>query len=159
MRITIDFELLWRRAVNKYREMTCERQYCPRREESWQGQNTNGNEKPDYWYKKPNGDRCCSYCGSLHFDDMRRLVKKCLVSEDVSIEPSDKNYKVYVRQAGVKNAGEGAIKFYMQHVPKGGASDEDNKEYGQAVRLSSERYRKQREEWVQSVSKKTDAVH
>lgn len=82
---------------------------------------------PDHWekFKAPHGNRVCSYCGSLHWEDMLALVKQSAeASEDadyhqtVQIEPSDKGYKVYVNQPGVRNAHEGGIKFYMQHVPR-----------------------------------------
>lgn len=80
----------------------------------------------DYWEKfKSNGNRVCSYCGSLHWEDMLALVHAAATApEDApygsvpEIEPSDKGYKVYVHQPGVRNAHEGGIKFYMQHVPR-----------------------------------------
>lgn len=107
----------------------------------------------DYWQMfKSNGDRTCSYCGSLHFDDFTRLVKASAEAPDdaeygsvVEIEPSDKSYKVYVNQPGVRNAMEGGIKFYMQHVPRGpdgkiAVTDQQNAEYNAAVRRSKARF-------------------
>ena len=107
----------------------------------------------DHWDKfKTNGNRVCSYCGSLHWDDMLTLVKlsaEAAADADyhtvVEIEPSDKNYKVYVNQPGVRNAHEGGIKFYMQHVPLGevgkiAVTAEQNQEYSEAVKRSRQRF-------------------
>ncbi len=107
----------------------------------------------DKWQQfKSNGNRVCSYCGSLHPDDMFALVKMAAdapadaeYETTVSIEPSDKNYKVYVRQPGVRNAHEGGIKFYMQHLPRkdDGSLDvsaDQQEEYGRAVRESIKRF-------------------
>lgn len=107
----------------------------------------------DRWEKfKTIDNRICSYCGSLHPDDMFRLVHEAAVTPPdgdyrgtVSIEPSDKKYKVYVRQPGVRNAMEGGIKFYMQHLPRNSdgslaITDEQQKEYGEAVRRSQSRF-------------------
>ena len=132
-----------------------EEQWCPRRGESPFGRKDGPFPGPDRWEKfKCNGDRVCSYCGSLHPDDMFRLVKmSAQASEDanygavVEIEPSDKNYKVYVNQPGVRNASEGGIKFYMMHLPRNAdgtlaVTDEQQKEYGLAVKRSSARFAK-----------------
>ncbi len=111
---------------------------------------------PDYWNKfKTNGNRVCSYCGSLHWEDMLALVKQAAdASLDapygsvIEIEPSDKNYKVYVHQPGVRNAHEGGIKFYMQHVPRNVNNDgievtkEQQAEYSRAVMASRARFAK-----------------
>lgn len=78
----------------------------------------------DYWEQfKSNGNRVCSYCGSLHPDDFLALVKTCAEDDDelskgILIEPSDKSYKIYVTQPGVRNAREGGIKFYTHHLPR-----------------------------------------
>ena len=60
-------------------------------------------------------------CGSLHPDDFMRLVKLAAetpidADEAVTVDPSDKGYKIYVRQPGVQNAHDGGIKFYTQHL-------------------------------------------
>lgn len=107
----------------------------------------------DHWEKfKVIDNRVCSYCGSLHPDDMFRLVHEAAVAPPdgdyrvtVNIEPSDKRYKVYVHQPGVRNASEGAIKFYMQHLPRNSngslsVTDEQQKEYAEAVRRSQNRF-------------------
>lgn len=98
------------------------------------------------------GNRVCSYCGSLHPDDLFALVKTCAEAPEdakygsvVEIEPSDKGYKIYVHQPGVRNAMEGGIKFYTQHLPRdaSGAIDispERNDEYKRARRATNIRF-------------------
>ena len=99
---------------------------------------------PDHWDRfKSNGDRVCSYCGSLHPDDFMRLVKASAeaaedATECVNIEPSDRGYKIYVRQPGVQNALDGGIKFYTQHL-NGKPTDEQHALYKEAVRRSCAR--------------------
>jgi hypothetical protein len=85
---------------------------CPRR----MGHHGPWKSEPglDGWDALPNGDRTCTFCGSLHPDDVIRLT----ASPEVSWEKaSGKNYKLYVRQLGVSNASEGGIKFYLWHAP------------------------------------------
>lgn len=114
---------------------------------------TDREERQDHWDKfKSNGDRVCSYCGSLHPDDMFELVRKCAdAPEDApymsvtEIEPSDKAYKIYVKQPGVRNAHEGGIKFYTQHLPRGddgkvNIPQERNDELKRAVRATKIRF-------------------
>jgi hypothetical protein len=123
---------------------------CGRRAESLVAHTFPG---PDHWQKfKSNGNRVCSYCGSLHPDDFLALVKASAnAPEDatyrsvVDIEPSDKSYKIYVSQPGVRNAMEGGIKFYVQHLPrdpdgKFAVTDEQNGEYATAVRKTRTRF-------------------
>jgi hypothetical protein len=79
----------------------------------------------DHWEKfKSNGNRVCSFCGSMHPDDFFAVVKAAAEAPEdgqyhqvADIEPSDKGYKIYVHQPGVRNAHEGAIKFYKYHLP------------------------------------------
>jgi hypothetical protein len=102
----------------------------------------------DHWDQfKSNGDRVCSYCGSLHPEDMFRLVNASAeAAEDVpytsavEIEPSDKGYKIYVHQPGVRNAHEGGIKFYKQHLTQGQVTEQQNAEYALAVKKSKARF-------------------
>lgn len=58
--------------------------------------------KVDHWGERE-GKRCCSYCGSLHPDDVFAEIEK-----GGTLTPTDKNYKVYV-------SGGGSGKFYFQH--------------------------------------------
>lgn len=125
-----------------------ERQTCGRRGETHFG-NTDIKD-PDYWEISPNGDKTCSFCGSAHWDIMNKIVDKTISGEDgYDVEPSTKSYKIYIRQPEVRNASEGAIKFYTHHVPsveKGEISqelmDDANKRYGQAVKISNDRFQK-----------------
>jgi hypothetical protein len=70
----------------------------------------------DHWNIQPNGDRTCSFCGSLHHDDFYRLVVASLADDStIRIEVSDKRYKIYVHRPEIRNAAEGGIKFYKHH--------------------------------------------
>jgi hypothetical protein len=102
--------------------------------------------KPDTWGYGPDGNRTCSYCGSIHPDDLMKICRLALKDERYSIDGTTKSYKVYVRQPGVQNASEGAIKFYMHHAPAE-PSAEDQALFSEAVRVSSERFRKRMESW------------
>lgn len=91
-------------------------QRCPRRDRDPLFSEVPG--QPDHWRQLPNGDRTCSFCGSLHPEDFERLVQEAAKNDtNVRLEMSDKPYKIYVRQSGVSNASEGGIKFYLHHVP------------------------------------------
>jgi len=86
---------------------------CPRRDEA-----NFAFPGPDYWRVHYNGDRVCSYCGSMDPDQFIALCHRIVEAGhgDVeSIERSDKRYKFYVTRPGVRNASEGAIKFYTMH--------------------------------------------
>lgn len=106
----------------------------------------------DRWQKfKSNGNRVCSFCGSLHPDDFFALVKASAEAPEdavhlsvVEIEPSTKRYKIYVHQPGVRNAMEGGIKFYIHHLPRDedgeiAVTPDQNDEYARAVRASQRR--------------------
>lgn len=107
----------------------------------------------DRWERfKRIDNRVCSYCGSLHPHDLFRLVRECADAAPdapygsvVEIEPSDKSYKIYVKQPGVRNAHEGAIKFYTHHLPRTGTgaldvSEERRAEYARAVKATQARF-------------------
>ncbi len=71
----------------------------------------------DRWLKHPNGDLYCSYCGSMHPDRVMEIAQKILDGDlTIKFSPTDKGYKVYVRQPNVSDASEGGIKFYSQHT-------------------------------------------
>ena len=92
----------------------------------------------DTWRVLPNGDRTCSFCGSLHPDDWMRLSKEALdPASETEIEKSDKGYKFYVHQKGVRNALEGGIKFYSWHIPTEEWASEANKTWLDVARASA----------------------
>lgn len=93
-------------------ETTGEMHTCPRRAEG----PLYAEENADTW-NVYGADRTCSYCGSWHPDEFLAFVKT-VDGVDGHLDVSDKKYKIYVRRKGIKNAGEGAIKFYFQHAPK-----------------------------------------
>lgn len=105
-------------------------------------------EGQDHWDRiRSNGDRVCSYCGSLHPDDWFRLVTAAAEApEDANygsvpeVAQSDKGYKLYVRQPGVRNATEGGIKFYTQHLRGIEIPEERQREFVEAKRRSSVRF-------------------
>lgn len=115
-------------------------QRCPRRGESMNPNAFNGHlPTPDRWDIGPDGFRTCSYCGSLHWDDFMQIVRIATKDDRYRVEPSTKRYKIYVSQPDVRNASEGAIKFYTAHAPET-ISPDDDALYKEAVRLSNIRY-------------------
>lgn len=69
------------------------------------------------WRTEANGDRTCSYCGSLHPDDFLDIMRRYAAGEEgYHFGLTDKSYKVYASRAGVKNASDGGIKFYGAHA-------------------------------------------
>lgn len=118
-----------------------ERHRCQRREENHYGQIGDG-PAPDKWQRHANGDRVCSYCGSLHPDDFLQLCKDATDPQsDLMLDGSTKSYKVYVHRPSVRNASDGGIKFYMMHV-KHPVTDEQQNLFKAAMKLSSEKWRK-----------------
>lgn len=85
--------------------MTATKHHCPRREELGLGQN-HPFKVPEHDYIRPNNT--CSWCGSLMPDQFMELVSS---GQQVSLVPTDKNYKVYLEQPG-----ESTKKFYFQHL-------------------------------------------
>jgi hypothetical protein len=85
--------------------------WCPRRGEGGPGLNIA--KDGDHWKSFPNGQRTCSYCGSLHPDDMLVLMNEHGLG---AIEPSTKQYKWYIaRPYAAVNASLGPIKYYRMH--------------------------------------------
>lgn len=72
----------------------------------------------DSWRSEPNGDRTCSFCGSLHPDDAIKHLKRYVETggKEGRFSTTSKTYKVYVNGPNVKNAAEGGIKFYVWHA-------------------------------------------
>lgn len=87
-------------------------QTCPRRMQEigpWEHK-TN----LDTWETVGN-DRCCSFCGSMHPEDFERVCELAISDDTTRIEQSTKSYKVYIHRDGIRNAKEGAIKYYKAH--------------------------------------------
>jgi len=70
---------------------------------------------PDHWDQHKNGDRVCSFCGSLHPDDFVDIIKLKADGQGGAVHRSDKGYKWYAQRAGTTNAMDGGIKFYTWH--------------------------------------------
>jgi len=94
-----------------------ERQCCPERIS--QGSKPEGIENPDCWNKDVFGTRRCSFCGSIHPDDVLELLKE----KGLGIqEKTNKSYKVYI------NAGVGRYyKFCGYHWSEGDFIEKYNK--------------------------------
>lgn len=94
---------------------------------------------PDRWHIGSDGNRTCSYCGSMHPEDLMEICRKTMINADYGVESTTKSYKVYVRQPGVRNAAEGAIKFYMWHAAAK-PTREDQELFSTAVHLTHKRF-------------------
>lgn len=93
------------------------------------------------WNWGPDGNRTCSHCGSIHPDDLMTICRKAIVDDRYSIDGTTKSYKVYVRQPGVRNASEGAIKFYGWHASDK-AGEAEHQLLKHAMQVSAERFQK-----------------
>lgn len=73
---------------------------------------------PDHW-RKTGADLECSYCGSWAPKQFRRFCREVVANPDphVRVELADGCHKVYASRPGVRNARDGAIKFYLAHAP------------------------------------------
>jgi|SRR5579871_5547015 len=70
------------------------------------------------WRDEPDGTRTCSYCGSLHPDDFLDIMQHYAAGEEgYRFSTTSKGYKAYGNRPGVRNAGDGGIKFYTAHLP------------------------------------------
>lgn len=96
--------------IDKSEVEKLERQTCGRRMNEFGPQERK--ENIDHWKVLPNGDKICSYCGSLHPMSVIEIIKKHGFGV---IERSDKSYKWYITRREVGNAMEGGIKYYRQH--------------------------------------------
>lgn len=68
----------------------------------------------DQW-KLINGEKICTYCGSLHPETVIEMVEKLGAG---ILEQSTKEYKWYVNRKNVPNASFGGIKFYTMHFSR-----------------------------------------
>lgn len=116
---------IYRWIERTYRTRQHGSQWCARRSEA-PYQISKG---PDFWRRRPNGDLVCSYCGSLHPDLFLKFCQNVIDNPGLTccfVERTTKNYKFYLHGPRGLNAGEGAIKFYMQHAP---LNPDDNSRY------------------------------
>jgi len=121
-----------------------EEHLCPRRAEGVLPAFVNST---DAWEMR-GGDRVCSFCGSLHPEDFMKFCQDVPSNDGYMVEPSTKSYKIYIRRPHIKNAGQGAIKFYTQHLQGLGEQwlAELQGVYGEALKLSGPRMRAMLEE-------------
>jgi len=91
--------------------------------------------EPFQWDTERDGTRTCSYCGSLHPEDMTDIMYRFAQGEPgYKFEPTGKGYKFYANRPGVRNAGDGGIKFYTNHI-------EDDVAFRAAWELAIARFR------------------
>lgn len=76
---------------------------CGRRDDGLLSRNDGA--APDFWQKR-DGYRACSYCGSMHPDDLFAHIK----AGTCQISGTDKNYKIYV---DVAHPGKGTPSIFM----------------------------------------------
>jgi hypothetical protein len=126
-----------------------EKMTCPRRMSDWG--TWQRAENLDKW--QPRGqDRVCSFCGSMHPDDLEKAIDRCLAGESVEISQSDKGYKVYVYRPEVPCADEtlGTIKYHKYHNPADQSwLDRVGPKFTQAVALSWDNFMKLRNRTVE----------
>ena len=101
-------------------------------------------ENDTRWREEKDGTRTCSYCGSLHPEDFIDIMWKYSQGEEgYSFDLTSKGYKRYGNRPGVRNAGDGGIKFYLNH-----ATPEYRVEFEAAHEVAVARYKKNlRERW------------
>lgn len=93
----------------------------------------------DTWRVLPNGDRTCSFCGSMHPEDLLAFMEKMSELPGARLEMSDKSYKMYIHRPEVSNAGDGAIKFYMWHIGSSEMADKLQAAHDKVADLSRQR--------------------
>jgi hypothetical protein len=81
---------------------------CPRRTDEWGP--WDHSEGQDHWRE----DRTCSFCGSLHPDNVMRHIR-----DGVQLDPTDKNYKGYLMVPNPK-VGQRRITGMSNHSQEGG---------------------------------------
>lgn len=77
------------------------------------------NTKPDRWRTRPNGELCCSFCGSANPEVLLAVLIEAGDPEmSTRIEQATgKPHKLYLHRESVPNASVGALHFYTWHLP------------------------------------------
>ena len=121
----------WLAAMAADREnSSLERHTCPSRG----AYDPNIDEGLDVWDTRGE-DRVCSFCGSIHPDDLKAILEELPENEEVTVEISTKRHKLYINRPNIKNASEGAIKYYFYH----GVNEEMEALLNQCIPISRER--------------------
>lgn len=89
-------------------------QYCPRAVMEGRGGPNSPFNPPFNGEMVWRTDHTCSWCGSLSGDALMARLE----AGDVSLTPTDKNYKVYVNNAGGEAFTMSCPKFYFQHFTR-----------------------------------------
>lgn len=99
--------------IDKSEVDALERQSCGRRMNDFGVQSRT--EGIDHWKIMPNGDKVCSYCGSLHPESVIEKIKKYGFGV---IAGTDKSYKWYVgcnSAVTIPGYQKGGFKYYRHH--------------------------------------------
>lgn len=72
----------------------------------------------DAWRVEANGERACSFCGSMHPEDFQAFLET-VDGMERWVELADGRHKVYVRRLEVRRQMRWPIKFYLAHYPDG----------------------------------------
>ena len=72
----------------------------------------------DTWAARLNGDRVCSFCGSLHPEDAVAVMCEFADTGEGRFCTSDDARKFYLNRTGVRSADDGGIKFHTWHLPR-----------------------------------------
>lgn len=113
------------------------------------GENRYSKDGKSGWRVEPNGDYSCDYCGSLHPEQFVSFLDTVITDPNIAIrcELNDRREKVYIERPGIKNAGDGAIKFYLLHLKQYCVDNNIelevmDKKLHQAFVLSNEKFKK-----------------
>lgn len=101
-----EYDVVDKSEIDKLQRQTCQRrinEFGP-----WEYK-----ENLDYWKLHDNGDKTCSFCGSLHPDD---VIKKIKQHGFGVIGGTTKGYKLYVGvNSSVRLNSDHGMKYYRQH--------------------------------------------
>lgn len=101
-----DYNVIEKAEVNKLEKQTCGRRMTEMGPWDYE-------EHLDHWKVFPNGDRTCSFCGSLHPDD---VIKKIKEHGFGVIGGTTKSYKLYVgANSAISTNDPHGRKYYRQH--------------------------------------------
>jgi len=97
----------------------------------------------DIWTTRPNGDRTCSLCGSLHPDDFKRILTEAAdIRSFTWIDASRDGLMWPVHRPDILNGAMGGLRFFNWHSPSIEWCDEINQLLPEATRVSVIKYKR-----------------